>query len=103
MKNSNNEDFIINFNQIYELSIYHLLTNHITEIYEGNEQARNLIQALNISIFKFEYFNLGNLHMNQIQIYINKLKQFLIFNHKDLHIRIIEFCHFNQIYNYRGE
>ena len=74
MKNSDDENFIINFNQTYEPSTYHLLTDHITEIYESNKQTRDLTHTLNISVFKFKCFNLSNLHVNQNQIYINELK-----------------------------
>ena len=103
MKNSNNENFIINFNQIYKPSTYHLLTDCIIETYESNKQIRDLIHILNINVFKFEYFNLDNLHVNQNQIYINKLEQFFIPDYKNLHIWIIEFCHFNWVHNYKRE
>ena len=103
MKNSNNENFITNFNQTHEPSTYHLLTNHITEVYEGNKQVRDLTQAFHTDVFKFEYFNLSNLHMNQNQIYINELKQFFIPDHENLHTQIIEFCHFNQVHNHEEE
>ena len=43
VEDSDDENFIINFNQTHEPSIYHLLTDCITEVYEGNEQTRNLI------------------------------------------------------------
>ena len=103
MKDSDDEDFIINFNQTYKFNTYHLLINCITEIYEDNKQVRNLIHALNIDVFKFEYFNLSNLHVNQNWIYINELKQFFISNYKNLCTQIIKFCHFNWVHNYKGE
>ena len=64
VKNSDDEDFIIDFNQIHEPNTYHLLTDCITETYEGNEQIKDLIWALHISAFKFKCFNLSNLHVN---------------------------------------
>ena len=95
MEDSDDKDFIINFNQTHEPSTYHLLTDCITEIYEGNEQARDLTQALHTSTSKFECFNLGNLHVNQNQIYTNELEQFFIPDHENLHTQIIKSCHFN--------
>ena len=65
MKNSDDEDFITDFNQTYESSTYYLFTDCITEIYEDNKQVRDLTHTLNISVFKFEHFNLSNLHVNQ--------------------------------------
>ena len=64
VKDSNDEDFITDFNQTHELSTYHLLTDCITEAYEGNKQIRNLTHTFNISVFKFKCFNLNNLHVN---------------------------------------
>ena len=64
VKDSDDEDFITDFNQIYELSTYHLLTDHITEVYKDNKQVRDLTHALNTDIFKFEHFNMNNLHVN---------------------------------------
>ena len=86
MEDSDNEDFTTNFNQTHKPSIYHLLTDHITEVYKGNKQVRNLIHTLNISIFKFKHFNLNNLHINQNQVYINKLEQFFIPDYENLYI-----------------
>ena len=103
IKNSNNEDFTTDFNQTHEPSRYHLLTDCITDVYEGNKQVRDLIHTLNISTFKFECFNLGNLHVNQNQVYINELEQLFIPDHENLHTQIIESCHFNQVHNYGGE
>ena len=101
VKDSNDEDFIINFNQIYEPSTYHLLTDHIIEIYEGNKQVRDLTHTLNTDVFKFECFNLSNLHVNQNWIYINELKQLFISDYENLYTQIIESCHFNWIHNYK--
>ena len=103
VKNSDDEDFITNFNQTHEFNTYHLLTDCITEIYEGNKQAKDLIHTFNTDAFKFECFNLGNLHVNQDQTYTNELKQFFIPDHKDLCTWIIEFCHFNWVHNYEEE
>ena len=101
VKNSDNKDFTTDFNQTYEPSTYHLLTDHITEAYKNNKQTRNLIQTLNTDTFKFECFNLGNLHVNQTQIYTNELKQLFIPDHENLHIRIIKSCHSNWVHNHR--
>ena len=100
MEDSDDENFTINFNQTYEPSTYHLLTDCITEVYEGNKQAWNLTHTLNTNIFKFEHFNLSNLHVNQNQAYTNELKQLFIPNYEDLHTQIIESCHFNWVHNH---
>ena len=103
MKDLNDEDFITDFNQTYEPSTYHLLTDCITEAYKSNKQIRNLTQALHTDAFKFEHFNLGNLYMNQNWVYINELEQLFISDHENLHIWIIEFCHSNWVHNHEGE
>ena len=103
MKDSDNEDFTTDFNQTHKPSTYHLLTDHITEVYESNKQIRDLIHTLNTDVFKFKHFNLNNLHVNQDQVYINELKQFFISDYENLHTQIIDFCYFNQIHNYKGE
>ena len=37
MKDLDDENFIINFNQTYKPSTYHLLTDHITKAYKSNK------------------------------------------------------------------